>query len=70
MMALDVETDLIAGNFETASGSPSEVSDIKTGQRIRTKLVLVSDGNTPCGAVTKNENKNFNAYADRRFTSG
>jgi hypothetical protein len=33
-------------NFETASGLPSEVSDIKTGQRIRTKLVLVSDGNT------------------------
>jgi hypothetical protein len=70
MMALDVENRLDCWNFETASGLPSEVSDIKTGQRIRTKLVLVSDGNTPCGAVTKNENKNFNAYADRRFTSG
>jgi hypothetical protein len=46
MMALDVEKRLDCWNFETASGLPSEVSDIKTGQRIRTKLVLVSDGNT------------------------
>jgi hypothetical protein len=30
MMALDVEKRLDCWNFETASGLPSEVSDIKT----------------------------------------
>ena len=45
MMALDVESDLTAG-IRNGHWIAIEVSDIKTGQRIRTKLVLVSDGNT------------------------
>jgi hypothetical protein len=46
MMALDVETDLIAGISKRPFDCLLKISDIKTGQRIRTKLVLVSDGNT------------------------